>query len=241
MSNHDAIAAGLVEAAHLAVEHPDGDSPKPHGDPLAAEVPGDGTVTHDEADPTPRRVLRARPADSYGTADAARLLGLSDRRVRQLVAEGQLPGERDAAGVLRLPQAAVHAERARRRNPEGPPVGPGRKPATAATDPQAIAAAVAAAVGEVMAGQRELTAPAAGLLEAERARFEAERERRMALEAEVLELRARLAGLPLEDEAPLAGGGKALEETPARPDLVAEDEPPPPDPIPRRRWWRREA
>lgn len=159
----DATADALVEAAHQAVEHPDGDSPKPHGDPLAAEVPTD------EADPTPRRVLRARSGDTYGTADAARLLGLSDRRVRQLVAEGQLPGERDPAGVLRIPQQAVHAERARRRTPEGPPVGPGRKPAAAATDPQAIAAAVAAAVGEVMAGQRELTAQAHSLLDAERA------------------------------------------------------------------------
>ncbi len=225
----DATADALVEAAHQAVEHPDGDSPKPHGDPLAAEVPTD------EADPTPRRVLRARSGDTYGTADAARLLGLSDRRVRQLVAEGQLPGERDPAGVLRIPQQAVHAERARRRTPEGPPVGPGRKPAAAATDPQAIAAAVAAAVGEVMAGQRELTAQAHSLLEAERERFEAERARRMELESEVLELRARLA----------AGSQPVLtpptEEPPAAPPAPAPQEPPPPDPTPRRRWWRREA
>ncbi len=39
-----------------------------------------------------------------------------------------------------------------------------------------------------------------------------------------------MAGLPLEHDAPLAGGGEALKEAPARPDLVAEEEPPPPDP-----------
>jgi excisionase family DNA binding protein len=180
-----------------------GDSPKDHGDPLAADV---------LAEEAPRRVLRARAAYTYGTAEAARLLGLSDRRVRQLLAEGQLPGERDAAGVLHLPQEAVHEERSRRRTPEGPPVGPGRKPTTAATDPEVIAAAVAAAVGQVLAGQRELTVQATSLLKAERERFEAERECRLSFEAEVLKLRARLVGLPIEDEAPLAGGGEALEE-----------------------------
>lgn len=41
--------------------------------------------------------------DSYSTVQAARLLGVSDRRVRQLVAEGRLTGRADAAGSCTCP------------------------------------------------------------------------------------------------------------------------------------------
>lgn len=37
--------------------------------------------------------------DSYSAADAARLLGVSERRVLQLIAEGRLPAERTAAAA----------------------------------------------------------------------------------------------------------------------------------------------
>ncbi len=100
MSEDDAITAGLVDAAHEAVEHPGGDSPKDHGDPLAEVVPTEPA---------------AREPETYSTAEAARLLGMSEERVRQMVDEGQLPGERDEAGVLAIPQQAVNEVLARRR------------------------------------------------------------------------------------------------------------------------------
>ncbi len=220
----DAIAAGIVEAARRAVDHPQHDAPEPHGDPLADVVPAEAPA--------------AAADDWYTTADAARLLGISDRRVRQLVEEGRLPAETDA-GVLRLPQEPVHQERARRRQRRAQRVrsaeeasgSAGRQRAPSAADPEAIAAAVAAAVAQVLAGQRELTAQAASLVEAERARFEAERERRMALEEEVLELRARLAGATGSptSSAELAPPGPAAAVVEP---VVAEQAPS------RRRWWR---
>ncbi len=54
------------------------------------------------------------PATSYTAARAAQLLGVSERRVRQLVEEGRLPADRDPEGCLRLPEGPVHAERTRR-------------------------------------------------------------------------------------------------------------------------------
>lgn len=201
MTDDDALAAGVADActtddtdAYAIAQH---EPPKPHGDPLANAVPTEA--------PAP---------DTYGTAEAAKLLGLSDRRVRQLIAEGQLPGEHDDAGVLRLPQQAVHAERARRRK-EAPASGAGRKPTaapTAITDVDAIAAAVEAAVSRVLVGQLELTAQAQSIAEAERRAADQERSRRLELEAEVVQLRAQL------DQATAA----------------------PPEPeAPRARWWRR--
>jgi excisionase family DNA binding protein len=51
---------------------------------------------------------------TYETAEVARLLSLSPSRVRQLVARGDLSGERDAAGRLRISKETVHAEHRRR-------------------------------------------------------------------------------------------------------------------------------
>ena len=53
--------------------------------------------------------------ETYSTHDAARILAVSERRVRQLVEEGKLPGNRDKAGSLRIPCTAVDEERGRRR------------------------------------------------------------------------------------------------------------------------------
>jgi hypothetical protein len=51
--------------------------------------------------------------DSYSAAQAARVLAVSERRVRQLVTAGTLPAL--SLTPLRLPQQAVHQERDRRR------------------------------------------------------------------------------------------------------------------------------
>ncbi len=47
--------------------------------------------------------------DAYTAPQAARILGLSDRRVRQMLEAGELGGERDASGKWWIPQRAVHA------------------------------------------------------------------------------------------------------------------------------------
>src|SRR5947209_38189 len=57
----------------------------------------------------------ARQADTYTAAQAAQILGISERRVRQLVNEGKLSGNRAEDGTVRLPQQAVNDERKRRR------------------------------------------------------------------------------------------------------------------------------
>jgi hypothetical protein len=86
--------------------------------------------------------------ETYSTHDAARILAVSDRRVRQLVAEGKLPGNLDQAGGLRIPCVAVDEERVRRQ-------GTGRKRAHSfpredldfvATLTEIVSSAVASAV-----------------------------------------------------------------------------------------------
>ena len=47
--------------------------------------------------------------DAYTAPQAARVLGLSDRRVRQMLEAGELEGERDGSGKWWIPQRAVHA------------------------------------------------------------------------------------------------------------------------------------
>jgi excisionase family DNA binding protein len=58
-------------------------------------------------------------SDTYSTGEAARLLGVSERRVRQLAAAGDLPSTRDDSGRVRLPQAAVQAARRDRKQTAG--------------------------------------------------------------------------------------------------------------------------
>ena len=47
--------------------------------------------------------------DAYTAPQAARVLGLSDRRVRQMLEARDLEGERDGSGKWWIPQRAVHA------------------------------------------------------------------------------------------------------------------------------------
>jgi excisionase family DNA binding protein len=47
--------------------------------------------------------------DTYTTGQAARILDVSDRYIRKLIAEGELEAVRDEGGRHRIPQRAVHA------------------------------------------------------------------------------------------------------------------------------------
>ncbi|GAC1595035.1 MAG: hypothetical protein NVS3B21_17740 [Acidimicrobiales bacterium] len=123
--------------------------------------------------------LMARTADTYTAAQAAQLLGVSERRVRQLVNEGKLVGERGDDGAVRVPQQSVNEERKRRRAKPtaAAPVREGRvrRGAVAAeVDMEQFADRVANAVGQRLQGQLEITRQAESLvrdeLDAERAR-----------------------------------------------------------------------
>ena len=124
----------------------------------------------------------ARTADTYTAAQAAQLLGVSERRVRQLVNEGKLAGDRGADGAVRVAQQAVNEERKRRRaKPAGPSAtkaGPRR--GTASTlDVEQLADQVATAVGQRLQGQLEITRQAESLIRDE---LDAERARRIEAE-----------------------------------------------------------
>ena len=137
-------------------------------------------------------------ADTYSAAQAAELIGVSERRIRQLVAEGKLPGKRTRDGTVRIPQQAVNEERRKRRG--SAPAGRARKQATSAptrstrkaepVDVDALATAVASAVGQRIEGQLEITRRAESLIRAE---LDEERARRMELEAKLAEAERKLA------------------------------------------------
>ncbi len=57
--------------------------------------------------------------EAYNPAEAARVLGVSDRRVRQLLEAGDLEGGQDASGRWKTPRRAVHAMLEARGSPRG--------------------------------------------------------------------------------------------------------------------------
>jgi len=139
--------------------------------------------------------------DTYSAAQAAELIGVSERRIRQLVAEGKLPGRRSRDGTVRIPQQAVAEERRKRKG--GAPAGRVRKTAAKASasgpassrkaepvDVDALATAVASAVGQRLEGQLEITRRAESLVRAE---LDEERARRMELEAKLADAERKLA------------------------------------------------
>lgn len=132
------------------------------------------------------------PRDSYSTAEAAKVLGLSERRVRQLISEGKLAAKRDSEGNLRLGQETVHAERRRRR---GGGKTTGRKAAAApaasalALDAEALAETVAVTVTRAIEGQLQITQKAESLLRQE---LDEERAKRRQAEEQLAEAQARL-------------------------------------------------
>ncbi|GAC1314896.1 MAG: hypothetical protein NVSMB12_09030 [Acidimicrobiales bacterium] len=157
----------------------------------------------------------ARTADTYTAAQAAQLLGVSERRVRQLVNEGKLVGQRGEDGVVRVAQQAVNEERKRRRAKPAAAAAPTREARTrragvsADVDVEQLADRVANAVGQRLQGQLEITRQAESLIRDE---FDAERAARMEAEAK---LAAASAGLAAAN-ARIAELESSLKETAAR-------------------------
>lgn len=144
----------------------------------------------------------ARSKDTYTASQASQILGVSERRVRQLVNEGKLPGERGNDGIVHIPQQAVNDERKRRRSttktaPATARAGARRARAAGASaasadDVETLANAVAAKVGQRLEGQLEITRQAESLLRNE---LDEERARRAQAEAKLAESERRLAEL----------------------------------------------
>ena len=139
----------------------------------------------------------ARTADSYTAAQAAQVLGISERRVRQLVSQGKLAGARTTDGAIRIPQRAVNEERKRRRRSDDGRAAQGvptraRKQASEPVDVDSLAEAVASAVGQRIEGQLEITRRAESLVRQE---LDEERARRMQLERQLEQAQARVAEL----------------------------------------------
>lgn len=57
--------------------------------------------------------------DAYTAPQASRVLGISDRRVRQILEAGELEGQRDASGKWWIPQRVVHQLLEERGSPRG--------------------------------------------------------------------------------------------------------------------------
>lgn len=143
-------------------------------------------------------------ADTYTVAQAAQILGISERRVRQLVNAGTLPAERTSTGALLLSQRAVNAERKARRasgSASGRKPAETRKasakPAAPEVDVEQLASAVASAVGTRLEGQIELTRRAESLVRQE---LDEERAKRMHLEAQLASTETALASAEAELE-----------------------------------------
>ena len=144
-----------------------------------------------------------RSSDVYTAAQAAQILGISERRVRQLVTEGKLPGERGDDNVVRIPQQAVTEERKRRRKTDGgsakaaPKSSGGStsrkgKAASPAMDVEELADKVATAVGQKITGQLEITQKAESLLRSE---LDEERAKRMQADAQLTQAHREAASL----------------------------------------------
>jgi excisionase family DNA binding protein len=132
----------------------------------------------------------------FTAAQAAKVLGISERRVRQLVTEGKLPGVRGDDNIVRIPQQAVNEERKRRRGTAGAKADGAvkatrsRKAAPEPVDMDQLAERVASAVGQRLEGQLEITHRAESLLRSE---LDEERARRTQADAQLSEIRAELA------------------------------------------------
>lgn len=157
-------------------------------------------------------------SDTYSAAQAAEIIGVSERRIRQLVAEGKLPGRRSRDGTVRIPQQAVNEERRKRRSgpsaagrvrKQAAPTAAGTSRKAAPVDVDALATAVASAVGQRIEGQLEVTRRAESLIRSE---LDEERARRTQAEARLEEAERKVA----EAERKLAEAERKAAELEAR-------------------------
>jgi excisionase family DNA binding protein len=137
----------------------------------------------------------ARTGDTFTAGQAAQVLGISERRVRQLVTEGKLPGARGDDNIVRIPQQAVNEERKRRRGSASPAKAAAKRSGSKARQGRAqevdvddLAEKVASSIGKRLEGQLEITRQAESHL-----RSELDEERATRAQAE-----ARLSGVQIE-------------------------------------------
>jgi len=122
--------------------------------------------------------------DTYTTGEAARILRVTESRVRQMLASGELEGSRDVNGRWQIPQHAVHA-RLDRRGPRD-----SRASGATAADVEGLIDRIATLEREL--GRVEVRAELTEQAESTtREALERERERADRLESELVELRGR--------------------------------------------------
>jgi hypothetical protein len=128
--------------------------------------------------------------DAYTASEAAKVLKLSTRRVRQLAEAEEIEGERDAEGNWQLDKASVHTFRDERRlGARAPREGRGGRPRR--EDPWDRVTELERALGRLegeMRARAELTATTESTL---RESLERERERADRLEEELRDERAK--------------------------------------------------
>jgi excisionase family DNA binding protein len=119
--------------------------------------------------------------DIYTTGEAARILRVTESRVRQMLKDGELEGSRDVNGRWQIPQHAVHARLDRR--------GP-REVRAPSADVEGLIDRIATLERELgrVEVRAELTEQAHSTTQDDLRR---ERERAERLESELAELRAR--------------------------------------------------
>jgi hypothetical protein len=128
--------------------------------------------------------------ETYSASEAAKVLKLSTRRVRQLAETEIIEGERDAEGNWRLDKASVHAFRDDRRSTRSPREGPRSRPKPSAAWDRVteLERELGRLEGEMRA-RAELTAVTESTL---RESLERERERADRLEERAEKLRGEL-------------------------------------------------
>jgi excisionase family DNA binding protein len=136
-------------------------------------------------------------SDFYVVKEAARILDVGEHRVRQMLREGELEGERDPIlDRWKIPKAAVHALREKRPHHKGhPPAaleGPTGAPTSEAADLLSVVRDLERELGRVE-GRLQITEVAESTLrdqlERERERADEERNRANRLEEELREAR----------------------------------------------------
>ena len=179
------------------------------------------------------------PEDTYTTAEAARILRRTSRRVLQMLETGELEGEKTAAGRWRIPQRAVHEMLPNRPPRIGDPASPHTPPGAPERDAELLDRMflLEREIGR-LEGRLELTEGAESTL---RESLERERDRADRAERRVEELEERLTGSTIPVSAPPEETPGAPETTDEEPDRLEGDPKPVASPttVSRRPWWLR--
>lgn len=152
----------------------------------------------------------------YTAAEAAQVIGVSERRVRQLVDDGTLTAEHDDEGRLRVDREPVHRERERRRR--RPAERTTSRPATSGLSAEDVRSLVESIIGAALPRMIESAAAAdraaREVLErtaaAAQAQVAEEHAGRLAAEARAAALQARLDELAGRDDSAAVSGRRGL-------------------------------